>query len=97
VLNFIVSSDDMDLVRAELELRGAGATIAGWMRDAIREKLARDAQVRELYSARMRDQDMYPDPMGVPLPDPQAPQSGVRRTQQNDHGPQKAPRFKADE
>jgi hypothetical protein len=42
-VNFLVAIDDMDRVRAELERLGAGATLAGWMRDAIREKLQRDA------------------------------------------------------
>lgn len=41
VLNVVVSSDAMRRVRAELERQGVGATIAGWVRDAIDEKLER--------------------------------------------------------
>lgn len=46
MLNFIVSTDDMDQVRAELDRLGAGATVAGWVRDAIREKLERGRSAR---------------------------------------------------
>jgi group I intron endonuclease len=94
VVNFIIATEEMELVRAELARLGAGATIAGWMRDAIQEKLTRDAQLRELYGAgRDRQASVRQNgPFDYPH-SPGTPQSGVRRTQQNDHSPQKAPRF----
>jgi hypothetical protein len=42
VINIIVPSADMDRVRDVLSHVGYGATVAAWVREAIREKLERD-------------------------------------------------------
>jgi hypothetical protein len=42
VINIIVPTADMDRVRTIIEKVGLGATIAAWVREAIREKLERD-------------------------------------------------------
>ena len=73
VVNFLVDVLVMDQVRAHLAALGAGATIAGWMRDAIAEKLARETHTRiPLGDPRgaqghmQRTQPNYPQPLGTP-------------------------------
>ena len=59
------------------------------------EQFQREQATAELYSARKRDGEMYQNPMGAPLPDPQAPQGGKPYPRQHEDEPQtKAPRFK---
>jgi hypothetical protein len=42
VINVIVPTADMDQVRAIIDKVGYGATVAAWVREAIKEKLERD-------------------------------------------------------
>ena len=44
VVSFTMSSDEMDQVRKELTRLGPGASIAGWVQEAIREKLERSKE-----------------------------------------------------
>lgn len=43
-ITIIVPSSDMAQIRAVIEKVGLGATLAGWIRAAVKEKLERDAQ-----------------------------------------------------
>lgn len=60
--------------------RVQGAVIGRAIR-LLYEQFKRERAQAELYGARDREEQMYQNPMGTPLPDWQYPSSGMPRTQ----------------